>query len=40
LVFENNIMLYECKRLNNEIDKLKLKDVKHLIFGTDTDYKK
>lgn len=39
LIFENSIMLYECKRLKTEEDKLKLKDVKHLIFKTNTHYK-
>ena len=39
LVFENNILLYECKRLKNEEDKLKLKDVKHLSLKTKTKYK-
>ena len=39
LIFENSIMLYECKRLKTEEDKLKLKDIKHLIFKTDTPYK-
>ena len=32
LIFENNIMLYECKRLKTEEDRHKLRDVKRMIF--------
>lgn len=32
LIFKNNIMLYECKRLKTEEDRNKLKDVKRMIF--------
>ena len=32
LIFENNIMLYECKRLKTEEDRQKLRDVKRMIF--------
>ena len=32
LIFRNNIMLYECKRLKTEEDREKLKDVKRMIF--------
>ena len=33
LIFENNIMLYEYKRLKTEEDRQKLRDVKRLIFN-------
>ena len=32
LIFKNNIMLYECKRLKTEEDRHKLRDVKRMIF--------
>ena len=32
LIFKDNIMLYECKRLKTEEDKQKLRDVKRMIF--------
>ena len=32
LIFEKNIMLYECKRLKTEEDRQKLRDVKRMIF--------
>ena len=39
LIFENNILLYECKRLKNEEDKVKLKDIKHITLKTKTKYR-
>ena len=35
LIFKNNIMLYECKRLKTEEDRNKLKDIKRLIFNNE-----
>ena len=35
LIFENNIMLYECKRLKTEEDRKKLYDIKRLIFNNE-----
>ena len=35
LVFKNNIMLYECKRLKTGEDRNKLKDIKRLIFNNE-----
>eukprot|EP00438_Fugacium_kawagutii_P019097 Skav234725 [mRNA] locus=scaffold634:457313:460261:+ [translate_table: standard] len=32
LIFKNNIMLYECKRLKSEEDRQKLYDIKNIIF--------
>ena len=33
LIFENNVKLYECKRLKNEEDKKKLYDIKDMILN-------
>ena len=35
LIFKNNIMLYECKRLKTEEDRNKLKEIKRLIFDNE-----
>ena len=35
LIFKNNIMLYECKRLKTGEDRNKLKDIKRLIFNNE-----
>lgn len=35
LIFENNIMLYECKRLKTEEDRTRLYDIKRMLFETD-----
>ena len=35
LIFKNNIMLYECKRLNNEEDRKKLYDIKAMIMNNE-----
>ena len=35
LIFENNIMLYECKRLKTEEDRKTLYDIKRLIFNNE-----
>ena len=35
LMFRNNIMLYECKRLKTEEDRNKLKNIKSLIFNNE-----
>ena len=35
LIFKNNIMLYECKRLKTEEDRNKLKDIKRLSFNNE-----
>ena len=36
LIFENNIMLYECKRLKTDEDRMRLYDIKRMLFESDS----